>query len=346
MKAVVIREPGPPEQALRFETVPTSSPAAGEVVIEVVACGVCSHDVAKRAGTLRAGIKMPLIPGHEVSGRVAEVGANVTRFTVGDRIATTQRSDLCGQCGYCRTGREPLCDEAIFMGDAGLNGGYAQYVAVNAETIARVPDDVDLEHAAIAACAIGTMYHAISAIGNARPGERLLLTGATGGLGMHGVQLAKKAGAIVYAVTSSPAREADLRALGADFVIVCERGSDFSREVHELTGGTGVDIAVDTVGTPLFHPIRRSIAKGGRWVMVGQLTGDFVSFSPAQLFLKGISLLSATSTTRRELEICLDLMRPGGIRAVIDSALPLAKAAEAHRRVESGQARGRILLKP
>lgn len=346
MRAVVLRSPGPPEGALVCETVPDPAPGPGDVVVQVAACGVCSHDVAVRAGILRAGISLPCIPGHEVAGTVAAVGRDVRRFRPGDRVAAVQRRRVCGGCRYCRTGREPLCAEAEFLGDAGLNGGYAEFVCVEEASLAAVPDDVPLEAAAIAACAIGTMLHAVREVGRVAPGDTVLVTGAGGGLGVHGVQLARRAGGRVIAQTTSPGKAAAIRALGADAVVTAPRGADFSAEVKALTGGAGVDCAIDNVGTPVFTSVRRSLARGARWVLVGQLTGDFVPFNPAQLFLKGISLLSATSTTREELRLSLELLRPGGIQPVLGPAFPLEAAAAAHRAVESGEATGRALLKP
>jgi NADPH:quinone reductase-like Zn-dependent oxidoreductase len=163
---------------------------------------------------------------------------------------------------------------------------------------------------------------------------------------MHGVQLAKRAGGWVIAHTTSAAKVEALRELGADAVVLATRGGDFTGYVKELTGGDGVDCVLDTVGTPVFVPTRRSLARGGRWVLVGQLTGEFVPFNPAQLFLKGISMLSATSTTREELRLSLQLLRDGGIRAMLGPRFALTQANEALALVQSGAAAGRVLLAP
>jgi acryloyl-coenzyme A reductase len=341
----VVRTPGSPG-ALAIETVPDPVPGEGQVVIAVEACGVCFHDVVTRNGTLKSGIRLPFIPGHEVAGTVAALGTGMRGLKVGDRVATTQRVHVCGACRYCRSAREPLCAEAVFMGDAGLNGGYAEYVATDAATIARIPDGVGFDEAAIAACAIGTMLHAVRTVGRVRLGETVLVTGAGGGLGIHGIQLAKAAGARVVGQTSSPAKEAMIRAAGADAVVIATRGADFSAAVRDATGGEGADVVLDTVGTPLFAPTRKSLARGGRWVLIGQLTGDFVPFNPAQLFLRSVSLLSATSTTRDELADVLGLIARGTVRPAIDRTMPLAEAAAAHAALESGRVAGRIVLRP
>jgi D-arabinose 1-dehydrogenase-like Zn-dependent alcohol dehydrogenase len=343
---MVIRQPGPAEASLLAETLPDPTPLPHQVVLRVEACGVCFHDVVTRNGTLKAGIQLPAIPGHEIAGEVVALGREARGLRIGDRVATSQRAHVCGACRHCTGGREPLCAEAVFLGDAGLNGGYAEYVALDADMVVPIPDGVTAEAASIAACAIGTTLHAVSEIGRVRPGETVLVTGAGGGLGMHAVQMARLAGARVLAQTGSPAKVAALRALGVEDVLLHPRGADFSAEVKALTAGEGVDVVIDTVGTPLFQPTRRSLAKAGRWVLVGQLTGDFVPFNPAQLFLRGISLLSATSTTRAELRQVLGLLGRGAIRAVVDRSLPLAEAAAAHLAMEAGSVAGRIVLRP
>jgi 2-desacetyl-2-hydroxyethyl bacteriochlorophyllide A dehydrogenase len=329
-----------------MEAVPDPTPGAEQVVIEIAHCGVCFHDIVVRNGTLKAGVIFPAILGHEVAGTVAAVGRNVSAFRVGDRVATTQRAHVCGSCRYCRSAREPLCAEAAFLGDAGLNGGYAEFVALDADGVVRVPDGVDLQHASIAACAIGTAFHAVSGVGQVSPADLVLVTGASGGVGLHAVQIARASGATVFAASTSPARATTLRDAGAHHVIVHAKGADFSPQIRALTQGEGVDVVIDTVGTPIFQSVRRSLARGGRWVLVGQLTGDFVPFNPAQFFLKGISLLSATSVTREELRRSLQLLAQGTVRAIVGDSLPLDQAVEAHRRLESGAVLGRLTLSP
>ena len=345
MRAVVLRDTGPADN-LHLETLPDPAPGPGQVVVQVAQCGVCFHDVVVRNGTLRAGIALPVILGHEVAGTVAEVGRDVRGVRVGERVAATQRSHVCGSCRFCRTGREPLCAEALLIGDRGLNGGYAEYAAFDADCLVPMPDGLDFRSASVAACAVGTAFHAVSGIGQVSPADTVLVTGASGGVGLHAVQIARAAGATVLASSTSPDRAAALREAGARHVVLHGRGEDFSTQVRDLTQGEGVDVVIDTVGTPVFAATRRSLARGARWVMVGQLTGDFVPFNPAQLFLRGVSMLSATSVTREELRRCLQLLADGTVRAMVDDTLPLDQAAEAHRRLEAGSPLGRLTLSP
>ncbi|MFZ0057277.1 MAG: alcohol dehydrogenase catalytic domain-containing protein [Pseudolabrys sp.] len=345
MKAMVVHQPGGTE-VLSLERV--ADPIAGpkDVIIKVDACGVCFHDIVTRNGTLKFGVQMPCILGHEISGTVVDVGRDVRAFQRGDRVATVQRYHICGACRYCRTGRETLCPERKFTGDWGMVGGYAEYVAIEDDNVALVPEGVELQDAAIVACAIGTILNAIREIGKLQPGETALVTGAGGGLGMHAIQLARLAGAFVIAQTTSPEKADQIRALGAHTVIVHSRGEDFSNAVKKANGGLGVDVAIDNVGSQLFESIRRSMGIGGRWIMIGQLTGEFVPFNPAQLFLKNVSMLSATSTTRKQLDDCLALVARGVIKPFVSLALPLEQAAQAHELVETGKSSGRIVLRP
>ena len=166
------------------------------------------------------------------------------------------------------------------------------------------------------------LLHLGREIGRLAAGESALVTGAGGGLPPRPVQLARLAGAYVIAQTTSLDKADRIRALGAHEVIVHGRGEDFSGAVKKATGGQGVDVAIDNVGSQLFDPIRRSMGISGRWIMIGQLTGQFVPFNPAQLFLKNVSMLSATSTTRKQLEDCLALVARGAVDPIISLALP------------------------
>lgn len=345
MRAMVVRAAGEAE-ALQLEDVPLPALRDNDVRIRVEACGVCFHDVVTRNGVLRRGIRMPLIPGHEVSGIVESVGPRVRSFKPGDRVCTAQRRYICGFCRYCRSGRETSCDEREFLGDADLNGGYAEYVCVGDDNVVHVPEGVALDEAAIVSCAIGTELNAIRDVAQVRPGDRVLISGAGGGLGVHGLQLARGSGAYVYAVTTSPDKAERLRALGAHEVIICARGEDFSPMIRESTRGEGVDVVIDNVGSVLFEPTRKSLGMGGRWIFVGQLTGDFVRLNPAQLFMRDISIKSVKSTSRNQLQDSLELVKQGLVKPVISNVLPLEHAAIAHAAVESGQSFGRMLLKP
>jgi acryloyl-coenzyme A reductase len=345
MRAVVVERTGPPE-VLRVADVAAREPGPREIRIAVAACGVCFHDVVVRNGTFRRGVGMPVILGHEIAGTIERLGAEVRAFRRGDLVATTTHSHVCGHCRHCRGGHETSCPERIFIGDAGLNGGYAELVCVDADAAIAVPAGVSAEEASIVACTIGTELNAVRDVGRVRLGDRVLVTGAGGGLGLHGVQLVHLAGAFTIAVTTTAAKAARIRDAGADEVVIVERGEDFSGKVRHLTNGRGVDVVIDNVGSPAFAAVRRSMADGGRIVLVGQLTGEFITINPAQLFLRDISILSAKGVSRSQLADALDLVARRRIKPALDRIFPLQAAAEAHRLVEAGLSSGRTILNP
>jgi acryloyl-coenzyme A reductase len=345
MKAIVVETPGD-LAVLQMRDVPVPNVGRKDVLIEVDSCGVCYHDVLVRNGVLKRGVKMPLIPGHEIAGIVVEVGEDVPGLRAGDRVTTTQRYHICGHCGHCRTNHETQCEEKKFLGDWGMYGGYAEYVAVEHDNVALVPNHIPLHKAAVVACTLGSVFNAMRDVGHIEAGETVLVTGSGGGLGMQAVQLARLQGAWVIAQTTSPDKVAQLKELGAHEVVVHDRGADFSDQVKALTNGRGVDVVVDNVGNLMFQPIRRALARSGRWLMIGQLTGDFTPFNPAQIFSKNISMLSAASTTRLQLQTCLEIVGRGLIEPIVAQRMPLSEAREAHRLIESGAVAGRIVLHP
>lgn len=345
MRAIVVRQTGGVE-FMQVEELPKPQMRPNDVMIEVEACGVCFHDVVTRNGTMKRGVELPFIPGHEVSGTVTEIGPLVRDFKTGDRVTTAQRRHICGRCRHCRSGNETSCDEREFLGDAGLNGGYAEFVCVEEDNVTLIPQGVKFDEAAIVACAIGTELNAVRDVAKVRPGERVLVSGAGGGLGIHGVQLARLSGAIVYAVTTSEEKASKIREAGAHHVVVVERGGDFSGELKALSNNEGMDVVIDNVGSVLFQPTRRSLGMGARWIFIGQLTGDFVQLNPAQLFFKNVQIKSAKSTSREQLRDALNLVANGMVKPVIQDRWALERAAEAHALVESGRTTGRLLLKP
>lgn len=345
MRAMVLREAGTAD-VMRCEEVPSPRLGPDDVLIQVKACGVCFHDVVTRNGVLKYRIEMPLIPGHEVAGIVTELGASVSGFRIGDRVATTAQRSTCGICTECRKGQENRCIDKRLLGDAGFNGGYSELAAVSQRSLAKIPDGITFEAASIVGCAVCTGLNAIRDVAQARAGESILINGAGGGVGLHAVQLARASGLHVLAATSSSRKVDAIRKAGAHDVILFERPADFSREVIDLTGGRGVDILLDNVGTALFQQSRRSLAMGGRWVMLGQVTGDFVPFNPAQLFLKDISMLSAVGSLKRQLDDAMGMVSRGALSPVIEAVLRLEDAPQAHRLMEAGDVMGRIVLRP
>src|SRR3954451_1462310 len=217
MQAIVLRAFGSPGN-LRPETVPDPEPGPGEVLLRVHACGVCYHDVINRRWNLPR-TSVPAILGHEAAGEVIAVGPGVEGWIVGDRAATLQRLS-CGQCGHCHAERNSLCkNDTRFFGEE-IPGGYASYMAAPVAGLGRIPAGVPWPVAAIFRCTTGTAVHCLRTRGRLQPGETVLISGASGGVGTKAGQPARLDGGRVIAVPSSAGKVEALREAGAHEVIV------------------------------------------------------------------------------------------------------------------------------
>ena len=342
MQAVVLHSFGGPDN-LRAESVPDPTPGPGELLIKVQACGVCFHDVINRRGDLPR-TRVPAILGHEAAGEVVAVGAEVRGWAVGDRAATLQRLS-CGECLHCRRGRPSLCKrDTRFFGEE-IPGGYAAYMAAPVAGLGRVPAGIDWPVAATACCTTGTAVHVVRTRGRVRPGETVLITGASGGVGIQAVQLARHDGAHVLAVTSSGAKAEALFEAGADEVII-SHDLDFAAEVKKRTLGEGANVALEIVGSLTFAQTLKALAPGGRLVVVGNLNTASVDLNPGLVIVKELEILGAYATTQSELDEALRLVASGVLRPWVSEVMPLPEAARAHQRLEKREVAGRLVLTP
>jgi len=342
MRAVVMREFGGPD-TLRVEEIPAPQPASlreREVLIRVQAVGVCYHDIINRSGNLPR-TKLPSILGHEIAGTIEAVGSAVQGFRAGDRVATIQRVH-CGRCDLCRRGRTTLCREGVFFGEE-IPGGYADYVVSEEQGLARVPDGLPIEEASICACTIGTAIHVVRTRGGVQLDETVLITGASGGVGLHTIQVCRLIGARVLAVTSSPRKADHLKTAGADEVIVAP-DLKFAESARRLTGGRGVDVVLEITGALTFDQSIRSLAPAGRLIVVGNLETRPVSFMPGLVILKELEIRGSFATTTPELSESFRLVREKKVRPVVSKLMPLAEAAKAHQILYDRGVTGRIVL--
>ncbi|EQB14308.1 quinone oxidoreductase family protein [Novosphingobium lindaniclasticum] len=338
MRAAVLHAPGAPE-AFVIEDVAQPPVGFDEVLIRVGACGVSFRDVVERNGTYRRDVSYPLIIGLEISGTIVERGEGVTRLHVGDRVCTKAFSS-CGNCRLCREGRETTCAERRTV-----RGGYAEYVVLAQDACVQTPADMPFEVSCSLGPGAGVALNALRDTAHISIGETVLVTGATGGVGVPAVQIARGMGAKVIAVTRSEGKRAMLEAVGAHDVVVAGP-ADFAPQVRELTAGRGVDVVVDTIGSRVFDAAFDSLAVHGRYAMVGQLFGESISINPARIFFKRAQILGVGSVSRVQLEDVIALTARGMIRPEIAQIMTLDEVADAHRLVEGGATAGRVVLKP
>src|SRR6218665_2548234 len=270
MKAIVLKGFGGPEQ-LQVEERPDPRPQAGEVLVRIHAAGICHHDLMHRAGRL-PGAPVGVVLGHEVAGEVVQVGEGVRQLSLGARVVVYQRR-FCGTCRDCVRGRQDLC-RALGLPSIDTEGAYAEYLCVPAASAVPIPEGLDYSLAALACCPIATSVRAL-ALANLQAGDRVLINGASGGLGAHQIQIARAMGAHVIAVTGSADKAEFLQQLGAHKVVVAgEQG--YSAEVWKYTGKQGVDVAMENLGHTLPDTLR-TMAMGGRVVVLGNVEGREVT---------------------------------------------------------------------
>lgn len=339
MRATVLTKFGAPE-VLQSAEVEMPRRRDDQMLLRVAACGVCGHDLLNRAGHF-PDTHLPCVMGHEIAGVVEEVGTLVENFHPGDRVALTQRIS-CGVCRTCRAGRDNLCRAGPGFYGEQISGGYGDFVVASARNAVLLPDNIDLEVGAILSCAVGTGFHALQ---RARllPGDTVVVTAASGGVGLHTVDLAKFLGLHVIATTSSEHKAELLREAGAHHVIVAPDGQ-FHKAVRELTDGAGADAVIEIAGGPTFASSLRSLAAGGRLVAVGNMQPGPVQLNPALPILKEIEVVGSGHALVSDLRRVIDLVSRGLVRPRIAQRLPVRDAAHAHTLLGSGGASGRVVL--
>jgi NADPH:quinone reductase-like Zn-dependent oxidoreductase len=340
MRAAVFHEFGGPD-VVRIEDVARPEPGPGEVRLRVAAAAMNHLDLWVRRG-LPIRTTMPHIGGSDIAGTVDAVGHAVAGVASGARVVADP-SLSCGECEWCRRGEEPLCTQYRILGEH-TQGGFAEYVTVPARNLHAVPDGYPLEQAAAAPLVFLTAWRALMTRARLQPGESVLVTGASGGVATAAVQVARHAGARVFAVTTTENVER-VRSLGAD--VVYDRNEvDFSKEVWRDTGKRGVDVILDSVGRATWQQCTRAVAKAGRIVVYGATTGPVLETDGRLLFWKQLDVLGSTMSNRREFRAVMDLVFAGVLQPVVDVAWPLERARDAHERLEAGAHFGKVVLVP
>jgi acryloyl-coenzyme A reductase len=339
MRAAILERFGGPDSFIIGE-MPRPAPGFDQLLVKVAACGVCGHDLLNRAGHFPHA-KLPLVPGHEIAGTVVEAGLSVKRFKAGDRVALIQRIP-CGLCALCRSGRENICVSGPGFYGEEISGGYGDYVIASERNAVAVPQNIPLTIAAVLSCAIGTGFHALrrATLGL---GDRVLITGASGGVGIHTIKLAKLMGLNTIAVSSTEDKREKLVAAGVDEVVVAP-DHQFHKQVREITAGAGVDAIIEIAGSPTFASSMRSVKAGGRVVLVGNVEPGNVGLNPAMSILKEINLIGSGHATLADLQQVVDLVATGRIQPEIAAYLPRDRIGDAHRMMEQRKTSGRVVL--
>lgn len=341
MRAAVIRSHGDLDD-VEVAEVPTPEPGPGEVRVEVRAASLNHVDLWVRRG-LPIETTMPHVGGCDVAGVIDAVGDGVDGELAGTRVVVDPALDYGW---YEGEGRGPSFRDPPFrlIGEH-TDGGFAEYAVVPAANCLELPDDVDFASAAAAGLVCVTAWRGLLSRGGLRAGERVVVTGASGGVGTAAVQIARHAGAEVHAVTSGPENVERVRALGAD-VVYDRLDGDLRAAMKEGTGGHGIDLALDAVGEAMWKTLASALAVRGRLVSYGATTGAEATVDLRHLFWKQLSFLGTTMGTPAEYREVMRLVFDGALEPVIDRTLPLEEIRAAHEALEAGEVFGKIVVEP
>jgi len=344
VRAVVIHRHGGPEVLTLEPDWPDPVAGPGEIVVRVAACALNPLDVFTREGMPGEPTPLPHVTGGDVAGVVSAVGPGVSRPVVGDRVVLNP-SWGCGHCEYCRQGEVPRCLRVHMLGEMDP-GGLAELVKAPAAQAIPIPDGYPFEEAACLPVTFGTAWRMLVTRGRVRPGEDVLVHGAGGGVGIAAVQIAKLAGARVFATASGAAKLDRIRALGADVGIDYAEDRDWDVTVRRLTGKRGVDLIVETVGAATWERSIRALGKGGRLVTSGASSGPIGATDIRYLFRREHAILGSNGWTHAELLTVTRFAWQGRLRPVVDRVLPLERAADGERALERREVFGKVVIRP
>jgi len=333
MKAIVLREPGGPEQ-LRLEDVPLPVPEWNQVLIKLKAAALNRRDLLVRSREqYRAA--MPFIPGSDGAGGVVAVGPGVVQCQVGDNVVINPAlnwGDLEGA---------PSSAFRILGGPD--NGTYAEYICISAANVFPKPTTLSFEEAAAFPLACLTAWRALITKACVQPGEWVLIHGAGSGVGSFAIQIARLAGARVAVTSHSDEKLSRARALGAEIGLNYSR-CEWDVEIKRLLNDSGVDIVVDSVGQATFSKSLDALKPGGRLVTFGTTSGSLTELDIRKLYHQQLAVFGTTMGRPQEFVQLLRVIDAGQIRSIVDRVFPLAEAGQAQQYMDQQEQFGKIVL--
>ena len=346
MKAAVFREYNKdPTKVVKIEDIDVPKIKANEVLIKVESASYNYNDLWAIWGEP---VKTPLphISGSDVAGTVVEIGEDVSKFKVGDRVVSHSNMS-CRICEQCTAGREYDCKDRNIWGfqTGPLWGGFAQYTHLPEVNVAKLPENVSFEDAAAISMVGMTAWHML--VGRARiiPGQTVLIMGGTSGVGMAGIQIAKLYNCNVIATAGNQQKMDKCLELGADNV-VNHREADWNKKVREITKKEGVDVVFEHIGKNVFPQEVSLLKMGGTLVATGATTGYDSTLDLRFLFFKGTNLLGSTQGTKAELEQVVYWTSKNKIKPLIATTLPFSNMVEGHVMMAGAEQIGKILTTP
>lgn len=341
MKAIVFHQHGNLDQVV-YTDVPEPTMGPDEVRLAVKAAALNRLDLWVLAGWPGLNLKMPHIMGSDGAGVVTAVGANVTRVQLGDRVAVNP-TFWDPEDYFARTGQDNMTDAFAILGEH-VDGFFAEYAAVPARNLVKMPSHTSFADAAAASLVFVTAWHSLIERGGLRAGETVLIVGAGGGVNTASIQVAKLAGAgCIYVVGSSNEKLNLAKQLGAD-VTINRQEEDWGKAIFKLTNRLGVDVVVDNVGAATYHTSLRALKRGGRLLTVGNTSGAKFEFDNRLMFGKHLSIIGSTMGTQADYEQVMQMVFNGRLRPVIDTIYPLSEGVTALQRMQENDVMGKLVL--
>lgn len=341
MRAVFFEKHGGPE-VLEYGTFKDPVLDASEVLVGIKACALNHLDIWVRQGLPGISIPMPHIPGSDVSGVILETGRAVKHLKRGTRVVVAP-GQVSHHAPEALEARDSFSPEYQILG-LQTQGGYAEKVAVHERFVIPVSEKYSFEEWASLPLAALTAYHMLTERARLKAGETVLVQAAGSGVGSYAIQIAKSLGATVYTTVGDYKKVSHAKKLGADEVILYKT-KDFSEEIKKLTDGQGVHVVFDHIGPDTWQKNLQCLCRGGRLVTCGATSGPKVEMDLRYIYSKQLTIHGAYMGSLAELLKVLELAEKGLVKPTLDQVFPLKEAADAHRRMESRQNFGKIVLK-
>jgi len=338
MKAVRIHEFGGPE-VLRYEDAPDPKARKDQLLVRVRACALNHLDIWVRQGL--PGVALPHILGSDIAGEIVEVGEYLSGFQPGQRVLLAPMH-FCNHCAKCVAGLQNQCPEFTVLGNR-VDGGNCDLIAVPAVNVIPIPDRLEFAQAASVPLVFLTAWHMLVGRAGIRPGQTVLVLGASSGVGIAAIQIARLFHATVITTAGNEAKLEKGRALGADYGINHYQ-QKISEEVRKITGKQGVDIVVEHVGAATWEESVKCLKPAGTLVTCGATTGPSVGIDLRFLYSRQLTLLGSYMGTMGELHEVLSHVFAGRLKPVVDKIFPLQEIRAAHEYLEHSQMFGKIVL--
>ncbi|MBN1408747.1 MAG: zinc-binding dehydrogenase [Calditrichaceae bacterium] len=341
MKAIRIHRHGNVD-VLQIDEIEKPIPKADEILIRMSAAALNHLDIWVRKGL--PGVPLPIILGSDGVGIIEAIGKNVSgryNFSIGDEVVIAPLR-FCGHCENCKNGKENLCSEFGILGES-RDGLMAEYVSIPAQSIVKKPIGINLYEAAAYPLTAITAYHMLVEKAQIKKKDWVLIYGASSGVGIMAIQIAKAMGAKIITTVGTGAKHKMAQKLGADLIINYKKES-ISRLVRSVTNGEGADIIIEHTGANTWSESLRSLKRGGKVIICGATTGPIVKIDLRALFIKHQQLIGSTMGTLQDLRDVNELIETGRIIPIIDRIFDYSEIKTAHQRLEQGKQFGKIVI--